>query len=83
MRGAAEKSSRIILCRLPSRHASNTTGLIYDFLHTAGVLRNSIATCLIAATMQAFSADSPSTTGNEVEDIRAIARNVRMSTSRR
>src|SRR3977135_4261965 len=50
LRGAAVISSPIALCKLPLRHAANTTGLMYDLRQTAGVLRSSAATFLTTAT---------------------------------
>src|ERR1700682_891129 len=58
LRGAAVRLSRIDLCKLPLRHATNTTGLMYDLRHTAGVLRSSAATFFTAATMQSVNARS-------------------------
>src|ERR1700716_2531744 len=66
LRGAAVISSRIALCKLPLRHATNTTGLMYDLRQTAGVLRSSAATFLTASTMHSFSARSLGSSGRGV-----------------
>ena len=66
-RGAPSISSPIASCRAPLRQASNTTGLIYDLRHTAGVFRRSVATRFTVSTMRAAKARSLLRSGSGVE----------------